>query len=73
MAIDKEKIVTQEELDEPAPIDKVKERVKAQIKKIEGEAKKKVGDGMQDSKLVREGENLRDEGEGELEVAKKSQ
>ena len=73
MAIDKEKIVTQEELDEPAPIDKVEERVKAQIKKIEGEAKKKVGDAMEDSKLVREGENLRDEGEDELEVAKKSQ
>lgn len=72
MAIDREKIVTQDELDEPAPIDKVEERVKAQMKKIEGEAKKKVGDAMQDSKLAREGEKLRDEGESELEVPKNS-
>ena len=70
MGIDREKIVTQEELDEPAPVDKVEERVQAEMKRIEGEAKKKVGDGIQDPKLVREGERLREQGERQLEDAK---
>ena len=70
MGIDREKIVTQEELDEPAPVDKVEERVQAEMKRIEGEAKKKVGDGIQDPELVREGESLREQGERQLEDAK---
>jgi hypothetical protein len=69
MGIDREKIVTQEELDEPAPVDKVEERVQAEMKRIEGEAKKKVGDGIQDPELVREGERLREQGERQLEDA----
>ena len=70
MGIDKEKIVTQDELDEPAPVDEVEERVQAEMKRIEGEAKTKVGDGIQDPKLAREGERLREEGERDLEDAK---
>lgn len=73
MDIDKDKIVTQDELDEPAPADKVEGRVQAEMKKIEGEAKKKVGDAMQDSKLAREGEKLKKEGARELEEAKDSE
>jgi uncharacterized protein YjbJ (UPF0337 family) len=73
MAIDKEKIVTQDELDEPAPVDKVEERVQAEMKRIEGEAKKKVGDAIQDPKLVREGERLREAGDRELEDAKNTE
>lgn len=69
MGIDIEKIVTQDELDEPAPVDQVEERVQAEMKRIEGEAKKKVGDGIQDPKLVREGERLREQGERQLEDA----
>lgn len=69
MGIDREKIVTQDELDEPAPVDQVEERVQAEMKRIEGEAKKKVGDGIQDPELVREGERLREQGERQLEDA----
>ena len=73
MGIDKDKIVTQDELEEPAPVDKVEDRVQAEIKKIEGEAKKKVGEAMQDPKLAREGETLKQEGARELEEAKESE
>ena len=73
MGIDKDKIVTQDELEESAPVDKVEDRVQAEIKKIEGEAKKKVGDAMQDPKLAREGEKLKQEGARELEEAKESE
>jgi uncharacterized protein YjbJ (UPF0337 family) len=72
MDLDKEKIVTQDDLNEPAPSEIVEERVQAEMKKIEGEAKKKVGDAMQNPKLAREGENLKEQGERELEDAKNS-
>ena len=42
MDLDKDKIVTQDELNEPAPIDQVEERVDAEMKKLEGEAKRQV-------------------------------
>jgi hypothetical protein len=70
MELDKDKIVTQEELGEPAPIDVVEERVEAKMKKLEGEAKKLVADGLQDDKLAREAERLKNEGERELEETK---
>jgi uncharacterized protein YjbJ (UPF0337 family) len=70
MTLDKEKIVTQEELDEPAPIDQVEERVEAKMKQIEGDAKKSVGEGLEDQELKREGERLRQEGAQQLEDAK---
>lgn len=72
MDLDKENIITQDELDEPAPIDKVEDRVQAEMKKIEGEAKKKVGDGMQNQKLAGEGEKLKKKGERDLKDAKDS-
>lgn len=70
MEIDKDKIVTQDELNEPAPIDQVEERVEAEMKKIEGEAKERVAQGLQDEELEREARELKDEGERELDEAR---
>jgi hypothetical protein len=70
MDLDKDKIVTQDELNEPAPIDQVEERVDAEMKKLEGEAKQQVADGLGDAKLAREAERLKDEGQRELDAAK---
>jgi hypothetical protein len=70
MSIDKNKITTQDELNEPAPIDQVEERVEAEMKKIEGTAKRDVAEGLQNRDLVREGERLREEGERELRETK---
>jgi hypothetical protein len=72
MDLDKDKIVTQDELDEEAPIDQVEDRVEARMKKLEGEAKKSVADGLQDSELGEEGDRLIAEGERELKEAKDS-
>ena len=47
MSIDKNKITTQDELDEPAPMDKADERVEAEMKKLEGKAKRDVAEGLQ--------------------------
>ena len=66
MDLDKNKIVTQDETGEPAPIDQVEERVEAEMKKLRGEAKKLVADGLQDENLAREGERLQEEAEREL-------
>jgi hypothetical protein len=70
--IDKDKIVTQEEAGEPAPIDQVEERVEAEMKQIEGKAKVRVAQGLQDKDLEREAQGLKDEGERELEEAKEN-
>lgn len=70
MEIEKDRITTQEETGEPAPIDQVEDRVEAEMKILEGEAKKQVADGLQDEKLAREAERLQKEGERELEEAK---
>ena len=40
MEIDKDKIITQDELGEPAPIDQVEERVEAEMKVIEKDARR---------------------------------
>jgi uncharacterized protein YjbJ (UPF0337 family) len=69
MSIDKNKIVTQDELGEPAPIDQVEQRVEAEMKQLEGSAKKDVAEGLRNKKLAREGERLRKEGERELQQA----
>lgn len=63
--LDRDKIVTQEESGEPAPIDQVEERVESEMKRIEGRAKERVGQGLQDEELEREGEKLKKEGEKE--------
>jgi hypothetical protein len=67
MQIDKNKIRTQDEIDEPAPIDQVEERVEAEMKRIEGSAKEHVAHGLQDKKLEREAQRLKQEGERELQ------
>ena len=69
MDLNKDKIVTQDELNEPAPIDQVEERVDAEMKKLEGEAKRQVADGLSDPELAREGQRLKEEGERELNEA----
>ena len=66
MDLDKNRIVTQEETGEPAPIDQVEERVEAEMKKLEGEAKKQVADGIHNEELKRKGEQLIEEAEREL-------
>ena len=70
MEIDKDKIVTQDELDEPAPIDQVEDRVEAEMKVLEGKAKEQVADGLRDQELKGEGRRLKEDGERELEEAK---
>jgi hypothetical protein len=71
MSIDKSKIKTQDELDEPAPIDQVTERVDAEMKKLEGAAKRDVAEGLSNEKLAREGERQAKEGERELKKARR--
>ena len=73
MEIDKDKIVTQEELGEPAPIDEIEGRVEAEMKVIEGRAKESVAQGLQDPELERRGRELMKEGERELELEKQQQ
>ena len=73
MGIDKDHIQTQEETGEPAPIDQVEGRVEAEMKKLEGEAKKHVADGFQNEQLAREGERLVEEAERELNREKNSE
>ena len=70
MEIDKDKIVTQEEAGEPAAIDQVEERVEAEMKEIEGSAKERVAQGLQDEELEREARQLKDEGRRELDEAR---
>lgn len=71
MEIDKSKIVTQDEMDEPAPIDQVEDRVEAEMKVIEGKAKEQVAHGLQNEELEREAQRLKQEGERELEAVNK--
>lgn len=46
MSIDKNKIKTQDEMDEPAPMDQADERAEAKMKKLENKAKKDVAEGL---------------------------
>lgn len=46
MSIDKNKITTQDELNEPAPIDQVESRVAKEMKELEEKAKKDVQEGL---------------------------
>lgn len=66
MDLDNNKIVTQAETGEPAAIDQVEGRVEAEMKKLEGEAKKFVADGLQDDKLAQEGQRMVEEAKREL-------
>jgi hypothetical protein len=46
MSIDKNKIKTQDEMEEPAPMDKAEQRVEAEMRKLEGQAKQEVAEGL---------------------------
>ena len=46
MSIDKNKITTQDELNEPAPMDQADERARAEMERLEREAKKEVAEGL---------------------------
>jgi hypothetical protein len=67
MSIDPDKVQTQEETGEPAAIDEVEGRVQAEMKIAEGRAKESVAQGLADKELEREGRELQQEGERELE------
>lgn len=47
MTIDKNKVKTQDEMDELAPMDQVDRRVEAEIRKMEDQAKKDVAEGLE--------------------------
>jgi hypothetical protein len=57
MSIDKNKIKTQDDLGEPAPMDQAEQRVEAEMKNLEGHAKKDVAEGLR----------IQDEGQEEEE------
>jgi hypothetical protein len=67
MEINKDKIRTQDEEGERAPIDQVEERVEAEMKRLEGRAKERVAQGLQDEDLEREARELKDEGKREMD------
>ena len=46
MSIDKNKITTQDELNEAAPMDKADERAQAEMRELEEQAKKDVAEGL---------------------------
>lgn len=47
MSIDKNKITTQDELGEPAPMDQADRRVEAEMRKLEEQAKRDVAEGLE--------------------------
>ncbi|HZE67997.1 MAG TPA: hypothetical protein VE135_00555 [Pyrinomonadaceae bacterium] len=67
MEIDKRKIKTLDETDEPAPMDKADQRVEAEMKRIEGKAKEQVASGLQNEELARKGRRMKEDAEGELQ------
>ena len=69
MEIDKDKVRTQEEEAEPAPIDQIEDRVEAEMKQIEGRAKERVAQGLQDEELEQEARELKEEGKRDLDQA----
>jgi hypothetical protein len=56
MSIDKNRVKTQDELDEPAPIDEVEERVEAEMKRLEDATRKNVAEGLQNDELTEDGD-----------------
>lgn len=68
MEIDKDKIVTQEESGEQAPIDQVEARVEAEMMRIEGRAKESVAQGLGDTAMEAEGRHMQEEAEHILET-----
>jgi hypothetical protein len=56
LSIDKDKITTQDELNEPAPIDQADARVAKEMKELEKKAKRDVREGL-DEQTIDDGEN----------------
>jgi hypothetical protein len=54
MSIDKNKIKTQDELNEPAPMDQAEQRAEAEMKKLEDQAKKEVAEGLRNQEVGEE-------------------
>lgn len=50
MSIDKNKIKTQDEIDEPAPMDQAEQRVEAEMKELEDKARREVAEGLKQQK-----------------------
>ena len=69
----KDRFVTQSETGEAAPVDEIEGRVDAEMKRIEGRAREAVGQGLQDERAEREGRELREEAERELEEQRNEQ
>ena len=67
MSEEKGDYVTQEETGELPPVDEVEGRVEAEMKRLQGSARESVGQGLQDERVEREGREMREEGERELE------
>lgn len=59
MIIDKNKITTQDELDEPAPMDQIEKRVEAEMKELEKAAKRDVAEGLGTDDPARKDEQQR--------------
>lgn len=57
MSIDKNKIKTQDELEEPAPMDQADQRAEEEMKKLERQAKKEVAEGLQKQDVGEEEEH----------------
>jgi len=56
MSIDKNKIKTQDEVDEPAPMDQAEQRVEAEMKELEDKAKRDVAEGLKKQDEQKEGD-----------------
>ena len=67
MVDEKGDFVTQDETGELSPMDEVEGRVESEMKRIKGSARESVGQGIQDERVEREGRELREEGERELD------
>lgn len=67
MSIDKDKIRTQDEESEPAPIDQIEDRVEAEMELIEGRAKERVAQGLQDKELEDEAREQQRDADEKLE------
>ena len=67
MVDEKGDFVTQDETGELPPVDEVEGRVSSEMKRIRGSARESVGQGIQDERVEREGRELREEGERELD------
>ena len=63
----KGKFVTQSATGEQPALAEVEGRVEAEMKRIEGAARESVAQGTQNKELEREGRELREEGERELD------